>query len=100
RREAGAPLVAGRQLEDRQAGRRRIHLREQHESRAAQRRGPSKDRQRDRGMTIPYGRQLVDDDDVRAVCDVLRSDWLTTGPAVSRFESAIAEFVSVEHAVA
>jgi perosamine synthetase len=51
-------------------------------------------------MTIPYGRQLVDDDDIRAVCDVLRSDWLTTGPAVAKFEAAISEFVGAKHAVA
>ncbi len=51
-------------------------------------------------MTIPYGRQTVDDDDVRAVCDVLRSDWLTTGPAVRKFESAVSEFVGARHAVA
>lgn len=51
-------------------------------------------------MSIPYGRQLVDDDDVRAVCDVLRSDWLTTGPAVARFEAAVGEFVGAKHAVA
>jgi UDP-4-amino-4,6-dideoxy-N-acetyl-beta-L-altrosamine transaminase len=51
-------------------------------------------------MTIPYGRQVVDDDDVRAVCDVLRSDWLTTGPAVAKFEAAVGEFVGAKHAVA
>jgi len=51
-------------------------------------------------MTIPYGRQLIDDDDVRAVCDVLRSDWLTTGPTVGRFESAVADYASAKHAVA
>src|SRR5262249_7696398 len=67
---------------------------------AAQRGRPPQDRQRDRSMTIPYGRQLVDEDDIRAVCDVLRSDWLTTGPAVTKFESAVAEFVGAKHAVA
>ncbi len=49
---------------------------------------------------IPYGRQEIDDDDVAAVVDVLRSDWLTTGPAVERFESAFAGLVGAEHAVA
>ena len=39
---------------------------------------------------LPYGRQFVDDDDVAAVEAVLRSDWLTTGPAVAEFESALA----------
>lgn len=49
---------------------------------------------------LPYARQTVDDDDIRAVVEVLRSDWLTTGPAVDRFESAIAEYVGAPHAVA
>ncbi|MBB2985456.1 DegT/DnrJ/EryC1/StrS family aminotransferase [Terracoccus luteus] len=35
---------------------------------------------------IPYGRQSVDESDIAAVVDVLRGDWLTTGPAVARFE--------------
>jgi perosamine synthetase len=48
---------------------------------------------------IPYGRQIVDDDDIDAVVEVLRSDWLTTGPAVERFESAFAGFVGAEHGV-
>jgi UDP-4-amino-4,6-dideoxy-N-acetyl-beta-L-altrosamine transaminase len=38
---------------------------------------------------IPYGRQTIDDDDVAAVVEVLRSDFLTTGPAVGRFEDAL-----------
>jgi perosamine synthetase len=49
---------------------------------------------------IPYGRQQIDDDDIAAVVDVLKSDWLTTGPKVSEFERAVAEFVGAEHAVA
>jgi perosamine synthetase len=49
---------------------------------------------------IPYGRQVIDDDDVAAVVDVLRGDWLTTGPAVARFESVFAELVGARHAVA
>lgn len=49
---------------------------------------------------IPYGRQTIDDDDVQAVVDVLRSDWLTTGPAVESFERAFAGFVGTEYAVA
>lgn len=40
---------------------------------------------------IPYGRQHLDDDDISAVVEVLRSDWLTTGPAVSAFEAALSE---------
>jgi perosamine synthetase len=49
---------------------------------------------------IPYGRQVIEDVDVEAVVAVLRSDWLTTGPMVPRFEAAFAEFVSAAHGVA
>jgi UDP-4-amino-4,6-dideoxy-N-acetyl-beta-L-altrosamine transaminase len=49
---------------------------------------------------IPYGRQSISDDDVRAVVEVLRSDFLTQGPVVPRFESAIADHCGVAHAVA
>lgn len=47
---------------------------------------------------LPYGRQSVDEDDIAAVVAVLRSDWLTTGPAVDRFEEAIAAVAGVPHA--
>lgn len=49
---------------------------------------------------IPYGRQLVDRQDIEAVVRVLKSDWLTTGPAVRDFEEQFATFVSAHHAVA
>lgn len=49
---------------------------------------------------IPYGRHDVSEDDERAVLEVLRSDFLTQGPAVPRFERAIAERVGASHAVA
>jgi len=49
---------------------------------------------------IPYGRQDVDDEDIAAVVDVLKSDWLTTGPRVAEFEAAIADYVGVSEAVA
>jgi dTDP-4-amino-4,6-dideoxygalactose transaminase len=42
---------------------------------------------------IPYGRQSIDSDDIEAVAAVLAGDWLTTGPAVERFERAIEELV-------
>ena len=49
---------------------------------------------------IPYGRQTIDEDDIAAVVAVLRGDFLTQGPAVERFEAAIAERVHAKHAVA
>jgi len=39
---------------------------------------------------LPYGRQSIGEDDIAAVAAVLRGDWLTTGPAVGRFEAALA----------
>lgn len=49
---------------------------------------------------IPYARQCVDKDDIQAVVDVLQSDWLTQGPAVERFEQAVAEYCGAKYAVA
>ena len=49
---------------------------------------------------LPYGRQVVEDDDIAAVVEVLRSDWLTTGPTVERFEGEVCEHLGVAHAVA
>jgi UDP-4-amino-4,6-dideoxy-N-acetyl-beta-L-altrosamine transaminase len=49
---------------------------------------------------IPYGRQSISQADIDAVADVLRSDFLTTGPVVPRFENAIATYCGVKHAVA
>lgn len=49
---------------------------------------------------IPYGRQWIDDDDIEAVTTVLRSDYLTTGPAVEGFEHAIQEVTGAARAVA
>jgi len=49
---------------------------------------------------IPYGRQSIDEEDIQAVVEVLRSDWLTTGPQVEKFEAAVAGFVGAKHAVA
>ena len=48
---------------------------------------------------LPYGRHLVDDDDVDAVARVLRGDFLTTGPAVGAFEEAIGREVGARFAV-
>jgi perosamine synthetase len=49
---------------------------------------------------IPYGRQSVDEEDIRAAVEVLRSDWLTTGPKVEEFEQAFANYVGAKEAVA
>ncbi len=49
---------------------------------------------------IPYGRHAIDEDDIAAVTAVLKSDWLTTGPAVSAFEAAVAGRIGAPHAVA
>lgn len=49
---------------------------------------------------IPYGRQLISEDDIAAVTEVLRSDFLTQGPRVPAFESAMAQYVGARHAVA
>jgi UDP-4-amino-4,6-dideoxy-N-acetyl-beta-L-altrosamine transaminase len=49
---------------------------------------------------IPYGRQSIDDSDIAAVTDVLRSDWLTQGPAVPAFELALRERCEARYAVA
>ena len=42
---------------------------------------------------IPYGRQSIDDSDIAAVVEALKSDWLTTGPLVERFEQALEKIV-------
>lgn len=49
---------------------------------------------------ISYGRQLIDESDINAVVEILRSDWLTQGPSVVKFEKAIANYVGVGHAIA
>ena len=49
---------------------------------------------------IPYGRQTIDNNDIKAVVKVLRSDWLTQGPAVREFEKALAQYCNAKYAVA
>lgn len=49
---------------------------------------------------IPYGRQSINQDDIDAVTEVLRSDWLTQGAVVPRFEKAVADHCGATHAVA
>ncbi|MCM1161403.1 MAG: UDP-4-amino-4,6-dideoxy-N-acetyl-beta-L-altrosamine transaminase [Roseburia sp.] len=51
-------------------------------------------------MYIPYGRQTIEEDDIQAVVDVLKSDYLTTGPAITEFEKAVADYTGAKYAVA
>jgi perosamine synthetase len=53
-----------------------------------------------RETLLPYGRQSISEEDIQAVADVLRSDWLTTGPKVGEFEDALAARVGAKYAVA
>lgn len=48
---------------------------------------------------IPYGRQHIDEDDIKAVSQALKSDWLTTGPEVEAFEKELAEYCNAKYAV-
>jgi len=50
--------------------------------------------------TIPYGRQFLTEEDIQCVVDVLHGDWLTSGPAVTRFENVVREYLGVKHAIA
>ena len=52
-----------------------------------------------RAKFLPYGRHNVTQEDIDAVVEVLRSDWLTTGPKVEEFEHAFADYVGAAHAV-
>jgi UDP-4-amino-4,6-dideoxy-N-acetyl-beta-L-altrosamine transaminase len=49
---------------------------------------------------VPYGRQSISEADIQAVVDVLRSDWLTQGPAIEQFENAVAAYCGAKYAVA
>lgn len=53
-----------------------------------------------RDTFLPYGQQWIDDDDTQAVVNVLKSDFLTTGPMISQFEKAVADYVGAKYAVA
>lgn len=52
-----------------------------------------------RTKPLPYGRQTIEEDDIAAVVNVLRSDWLTTGPKVEELERALERFTGAAHAV-
>lgn len=51
-------------------------------------------------MQIPYGKQSIDEADIQAVVEVLKSDFLTTGPKIAEFEKKVADYVGVKYAVA
>ena len=51
-------------------------------------------------MYIPYGHQSIKEADIQAVIDVLKSDFLTTGPKVEEFEKKVADYIGVNYAVA
>jgi perosamine synthetase len=53
-----------------------------------------------RDSYLPYGRQWIEEDDIQAVVNVLKGDYLTTGPAVGEFEKAVASYVGAKYAVA
>lgn len=52
-----------------------------------------------RTKLLPYGHQSIDEYDIRAVVEILGSDWITTGPKVTEFEEAFAEYVGSRYAV-
>lgn len=49
---------------------------------------------------LPYGRQCITEDDIAAVVAVLRSEFITQGPAIARFEQSVADYCGAKHAVA
>ncbi|MCY9160403.1 UDP-4-amino-4,6-dideoxy-N-acetyl-beta-L-altrosamine transaminase [Bacillus atrophaeus] len=53
-----------------------------------------------RDSYLPYGRQSLDEDDIQSVVDVLRGDYLTTGPTIGLFEEKVADYVGSRYAVA
>ncbi len=53
-----------------------------------------------RDKYLPYGKQYIDDEDIKAVVNVLKSDYLTTGPMINKLEKNIADYVGAKYAVA
>jgi len=49
---------------------------------------------------IPYGRQWIEEDDIQAVVEVLKGDYLTTGPKIKEFEDKLAQYTGAKYAVA
>lgn len=52
-----------------------------------------------RDTYLPYGKQWIDEIDIQAVIDVLKSDYLTTGPAIKKFEEKFASYIGAKYAV-
>ena len=52
------------------------------------------------GHYIPYGKQNINEDDIKAINDVLRSDFITQGPKVPQFEQKLSEILDVKYSVA
>ncbi|GAH76044.1 unnamed protein product, partial [marine sediment metagenome] len=52
-----------------------------------------------RNKFLPYGHQWIDDEDIKSVIEVLKSDWITQGPKVKEFEEAIAKLTGAKYAV-
>ncbi len=53
-----------------------------------------------RDKLLPYGHQWIDEEDIKAVIEVLRSDWITQGPKVAEFEKEFAKYVGARYSVA
>ena len=51
-------------------------------------------------IMIPYGKHHIDDDDIKAVVDILKNEYLTQGPMIEKFEKAICNYVGAKYAVA
>lgn len=49
---------------------------------------------------IPYGRQLIDEDDIQAVVDVLREPLITQGPQIEMFEQSLCQYTGARFAIA
>jgi len=53
-----------------------------------------------RNTQLNYGRQWLEEDDIQAVVEILRGEWLTMGPTVDKFEKAVAEYVGAKYGIA
>jgi UDP-4-amino-4,6-dideoxy-L-N-acetyl-beta-L-altrosamine transaminase len=52
------------------------------------------------GLVLPYAHHAIDEQDVEAVSQVMRQNWITRGPVVERFEKAVCDYVQAQYAVA